>query len=195
MSSVTGQAMRRGPAHSKSCAEYAATTPSMLRAADRSTPLIRACAYGLRTTAIHSIPGAVRSSVYLAAPVRNSGSSLRRTGCPTNFSVVAISTPLHLRAAHLLSGVQDGLHDVLVAGAAAQVALEGFAHLRLGRARVLPQVGIRGHDHARRAVPALEAVVAVKGVLQRVHLPVSGHALDRGDLAAVGLGGEHRARL
>src|SRR3990172_4577451 len=129
MSSVTGQAMRRGPAHSKSCAQYAPTTPSMLSAADRSTPLIRACAYGLRTTAIHSIPGAVRSSVYLAAPVRNSGSSLRRTGCPTNFSVVAISTPLHPHAAPLLGGGGGGRHDVLIAGAAAQVALQGRANL------------------------------------------------------------------
>ncbi|GBC87420.1 hypothetical protein HRbin12_01426 [bacterium HR12] len=80
MSWVTGQAMSNGPAHSKSWPEKAATTPGMARALETSTALIRACANGLRTTAIHSIPGTDRSSVYLACPVRNSASSFRRTG-------------------------------------------------------------------------------------------------------------------
>src|SRR3990172_1275274 len=124
--------------------------------------------------------GVLRSSVYRACPVRNSGSSLRRTGVPTYFSVVAIGVPPSgPRAAHVLRGVEDGLHDVLVAGAAAQVALEGRANLLLGRVGVLPQVGVRGHDHARRAIPALQAVVAMEGLLQRVHLPVGRHGLDR----------------
>ena len=38
-------------------------------------------------------------------------------------------------------------------------------------------------------------MVAVERVLQRVHVAVGGQALDRGDLAAVGLGGQQRARL
>src|SRR3972149_798034 len=126
----------------------------MARALEASSALIRACANGLRTTVIHSIPGTVRSSVYSACPVRNSGSSLRRTGVPTYFSVVAIvDPPSGPRAAHVLRGVEDRLHDVLVAGAAAQVALEGRANLLLGRVGVLPQVGVRGPDLGRRALP------------------------------------------
>ena len=65
MSSVTGQAMSIGPAQSlaRSVPEKAATTPSTALAFDRSTFLIRAWANGLRTTATHSVPGIVRSSV------------------------------------------------------------------------------------------------------------------------------------
>src|SRR3972149_1250403 len=161
----------------------------MARALEASSALIRACANGLRTTVIHSIPGTVRSSVYSACPVRNSGSSLRRTGVPTYFSVVAIvDPPSGPRAAPVLRGVGGRLHDVLGAGAAAQVALEGRPHLLLGRVRVLPEERVRGHDHPRRAVPALQAVVAMEGLLQRMHLPVGGHGLDRRHLAPIGLG-------
>ena len=92
-SSVTGQAIRSGPAHSKSVPANAATTPGVSSALDTSTPLTRACANGLRTRDIHSIPGTDRSSVYLPRPVRSSGSSLRRIDCPTYVSVVAISIP------------------------------------------------------------------------------------------------------
>ena len=46
-----------------------------------------------------------------------------------------------------------------------------------------------------RAVAALEGVVLVERLLHRVQLAVRGQALDRRDLVAVGLHGEHRARL
>jgi hypothetical protein len=38
-------------------------------------------------------------------------------------------------------------------------------------------------------------MVAVERVLQRMHGVAVGHALDRGDLATVGLGGDQRAGL
>ena len=64
MSSVTGQAQTRGAAHSpaRSAPLKAATQPSMARALETSTPLIRACANGLRTTWTQSIPGTTMSS-------------------------------------------------------------------------------------------------------------------------------------
>jgi hypothetical protein len=40
-----------------------ATIPGIAAAFDVSMPSIFACAYGLRTTAIHAMPGAVRLSV------------------------------------------------------------------------------------------------------------------------------------
>jgi len=85
MSSVTGQAIGSGPAHSpcRSAPEKAATTPGIPRALERSTRLIRAWAKGLRTTAIQAIPGRAMSSTYLARPVRNSGSSFLGTSRPT----------------------------------------------------------------------------------------------------------------
>ena len=83
----------------------------------------------------------------------------------------------------------------MVAGAAAEVARERLADLLLGRVRVaLQQVG-RGHDHARRAVAALQAVVLPERLLQRVQRAFLAHSLDRRDLGAVGLDGEQRAGL
>src|SRR4249920_1231828 len=154
MSSVIGQTIGRGPAHSpaRSAPLQAPTTPGISSAFETSTLTTRACANGLRTTARWSMPGSVRLSTKLPCPVRSEASSLRRIDCPTNFSVIAISTPSGLRAGHRPGGVEDRLHDVLVAGAAAEVALQGLAHLFVGRVRVLLQEARGRHDHARCAV-------------------------------------------
>ena len=67
-------------------------------------------------------------------------------------------------------GVLDRLDDVVIARAAAEVAREPLADLALGRVGVaLEQVG-RGHDHARRAVAALQAVLRVEALLERVQV-------------------------
>src|SRR5258708_15129099 len=102
---------------------------------------------------------------------------------------------LRYGAAH---GLRRGLHrldDVHVAGAAAQVAFQASADLVLGRVWILLQEIRRGHDEAGRAVAALEAVLVPESLLQRVQLPVLGHALDCGELLAFGLDGEHGAAL
>src|ERR687897_151525 len=197
MSSVIGQTIGSGPAHSP--ARYAPlqapTTPGISSAFETSTFTMRAWANGLRTTARCTMPGSVRLSTKLPCPVMSEASSLRRTDVPTNFSVIAISPPSGLRAGHLTGGVEDRLHDVVVAGAAAEVPLEGLAHLFVGRVRVLPQVAGRRHDHARCAVAALEAVVAMERLLDRMQLPVGRQPLDRRDLPAVDLHGEQVARF
>ena len=87
------------------------------------------------------------------------------------------------------------LDDVHVTRAPAQVAFEAPADLILGRVGVLlEQVG-RGHDEAGRAVTALQSVLIPEGLLDRVELIAVGHALDRREVAALGLDGEHRAAL
>ncbi len=72
---------------------YTPTTPGIAAAAAVSTASIVAWTYGGRTIAIHTMPGIVQSSMYRACPVSRSGSSLRRTGCPMNRSVVTIVPP------------------------------------------------------------------------------------------------------
>src|SRR5437762_12333249 len=67
-------------------------------------------------------------------------------------------------------GVFDGLHDVHIAGAPAQVARDGLADLELGRARVRRQQGAAGHHHARRAIAALQAVLFPESFLNGVEL-------------------------
>src|SRR5206468_9185859 len=130
--------------------------------------LIRAWANGLRTTYIHSMPGNVRSSVYRAWPVISSGSSFRKTPVPTyrwvTCAIPVTPLPARGRGVHLLGRGQDGLDDVLVAGASAQIAFQPEPDGLLGEVGVLRDEAGGGHDHPGRAVAALQPVVFVKGL-------------------------------
>src|ERR1700716_2118096 len=100
------------------------------------------------------------------------GSSLRRTLWP--MPRMAVSGMHHLVcanrrfAAHLGRPVLDGLDDVHVARAAAQVAGDTTPDLGFGRIRRLLQQAGRSHDHARRTEAALQAVLLPEAFLQRV---------------------------
>ena len=59
-----------------------AITPSMASAAEESMPLIVACAHGLRTNVMYSIPGSTMSSIKLPAPWIKRSSSCRLTLWP-----------------------------------------------------------------------------------------------------------------
>ena len=190
----------QGPPHSpsRSAAVNTADTPGMAAAAAVSMPLIRAWAYGLRTTSIQTMPGSGHVVHEPAVPGEELGVLLAQDrGSDEAFGDLAIRTPPRRGPGlHRLGRGQDGLHDVLVAGAPAEVALEADADGGLvERAFALPDQAVGGHDHARGAVPALQAVVLVERLLERVHPVLAGHALDGGDLAAVRLDGEHRAGL
>src|SRR5262245_8738985 len=113
---------------------------------------------------------------------------------PTTFVVgsatsVVIASPPRCRRA-------DGLDDVLVARAPAEVPLEAAPDLDCREpVAVRAQEVDAGHDHAGRAEAALESVMLPERLLQRMQLAVRREALDRRDLAAVGLDREHGARL
>src|SRR6266849_5034174 len=96
---------------------------------------------------------------------------------------------------HRVGGPLDRFHDVVVAGAAAQVALELVADLLLRGFRVALEHLVDGHDHAGRAEAALQTVLLPEALLDRVQLAVLGEPFDRHDVGAVGLDGEHVARL
>src|SRR5437763_4408040 len=140
------------------------------------------------------MPGSFRSSRYFAAPVIMRGSSTRFMRAPMTLVVVCSSTWVVMASPHRRR--VDGLDDVLVAGAAADVALEPAPDLCLGE-----PVAIRaeeldaGHDHPRGAEAALERVVLPEGLLERMELAALRETLDRRHLVAVGLDGEQGARL
>src|ERR1700744_1163737 len=90
---------------------------------------------------------------------------------------------------------EDRLHDVLVAGAAAQVAGDRPPHVFLGRVGVAVEQLLGRHHHARRAEPALQPVLLPEPFLDRVQLAGRSQALHRGDLAPVDLHRQHRAGL
>src|SRR3954451_5070390 len=103
----------------------------------------------------------------------NRGSSTRLTGAPRT----SVTTSLLLRRdggggpfAHDPGRLADGEHDVVVARAAADVALDRVPDLVVRRV-VVPRQQVRArHDHPRRAEPALQAVLLPEGVLDRVAL-------------------------
>src|SRR5918912_87422 len=80
-----------------------------------------------------------------------------------------------------------GLDDVLIAGAAADVARERPADLLLAWIRLLLEQGRRNQHHPRRAEAALEAVLLLEALLHGMQRAVAHEALDRGQRAAVGL--------
>ena len=84
---------------------------------------------------------------------------------------------------------------MLVAGAAAEVAGDAFADLGLRRLRVVVQEVDGGHDHAGRAVAALQAVFFPEPFLQRVQLVTLGEPFDGDDLGAICLDREDRTRF
>src|SRR3954453_18488432 len=81
----------------------------------------------------------------------------------------------------------DRLDDVVIAGAAADVAVERLADLVFGRLRVVGEKLHRRHHHPRRAEAALQAVALAERRLHRMQLAALGEPLDRGDLAALDL--------
>src|SRR5688572_21679796 len=95
----------------------------------------------------------------------------------------------------LLCGVLNRVDDVLITRAAAQIAGDTFADLALRRRRVVVQQRHCRHDHSRRAEAALKPVLLPEALLQGMQLTLRGKPLDRGDRGAIGLDGEHRARL
>ena len=109
--------------------------------------------------------------------------------------MVALACPRLVQAAHALGGQCNGLDDLGVAGAAADVAGDGLDDLRARRRGIAGQQRMRGEDHRRRAIAALHAVGLAERVLNGRELArPRRHALDGGDGIAVGLHREHQAR-
>src|ERR1700760_646187 len=109
-------------------------------------------------------------------------------------SVVLVVTS-GLLALELRGRPEHRLHDVLVAGAAAQVARYRPPHVFLGGIGVAVEQVFGRHHHPRRAEPALQAVLLPETLLDRVQLAGRGQALHGGDVTAVDLDRQHRAGL
>src|SRR6266852_402520 len=98
-----------------------------------------------------------------------------------------------LRNLHAAGGVEYRFDDVVVAGAAADIALKLVPDgVPVELAAVAVDDIDRRHDHARRAVTALQPVIVAERRLHRVQLVALRDALDGGDVGAVGLSDQHR---
>src|SRR5579883_3066459 len=151
-----------------------ATTPGRARAAATSMASMRACATLLRRKAAYSMSGSSTSSTNSAWPLSSRASSLRGMGAPN--CRVAMQSPLEP-----IGGELHGIDDVLIAGAAAQVARQRFADLRLVGRRRLVEEGLHRHQDAGRAVAALQTMAGAHRFLQRMQMislggqPLDGH--------------------
>ena len=95
-----------------------------------------------------------------------------------------------------MGGLMNRLGDVDVTGASAQVAFEAMRDVGIGGLGAGAQQAHRGHDHARRAVAALQGVALGKGFLNRMGWPAwLRQAFDAGDVRTVCLQGQHGAGL
>src|SRR6185436_10506496 len=104
--------------------------------------------------------------------------------CSLDFSIHG------LRAGH------DAFHDVVIAGAAAEVAFQRLADFLLARVGVALREVERVHHHARGAEAALQAMVLFECRLHRVQRAIGlRHALDGHDVGALGLHRDDRAAL
>src|SRR5262249_27604995 len=107
-----------------------------------------------------------------------------------------LSSLERLSAAHGAGAGGNRFDDVVVAGAAADVAFELFADGPLLEVMALAPHDIdRGHDHARSAEAALKAVVFAESFLHRMKLAVGREAFDGQHVCALGLDREHGAGL
>ena len=95
---------------------------------------------------------------------------------------------------HPERGQLDGVEDLRVPGAAAEVARERLLDLLPRRRRPLGQERLSGEEDARRAVAALRRAELGERLLERMEAAVARHPLDRGDLAPGELRGQGQAR-
>src|SRR5829696_2318935 len=121
-----------------------------------------------RASLIHDLPR--RCGTRREKKGGKSGKAARRPARGTPCRLAASPSRDSRLRRHLVGGVLDGFDDVLVAGAAAEVALKAVADFGFGRVRIVVEEGDRGHDHAGGAVAALEAVHLPEAFLDGVEL-------------------------
>src|SRR5215467_6222888 len=97
------------------------------------------------------------------------------------------------RSSNLGGGVEHRAHNLVVAGAAAQIACQPITHFRLRRVRLSLEQRLGSDQEARRADAALQRCVLDELALQGMQLVAPRHALNGPDRIAVGLYAQHQA--
>src|SRR3954469_9387556 len=127
------------------------------------------------------MPGTLRSSVYLPAPVVFSAASTMAVGLPIIENSAFIVRQYEAFSLCLDRRTYRGVH-LVVAGATAQIAAQSTAHFCFRRIWVLRQERLDGHDEPRRAVAALCTAPVPISFLNRCQASVLSHTFDGRDL-------------
>src|SRR5215470_10622365 len=135
------------------------------------------------------MPGSAQSAAYAVAAATLSRASWRTMGCPTTRSPSRVATASVMRADVRL----DGVDDLGVPGAAAEIALQRGANgLAIGT-RLAREERERREQHTRRAEAALHGTVADERLLQRMQAAVALQPAQREHGAAAQPRGQHEA--
>src|SRR5262249_51619396 len=192
-----------------------ASTPGSAFAAFASIDLMRACACGERTNTARVSPGRLTGSCHCPLPVMKRKSSLRPPAAPIPVALMACpptivsdlswfgfrrllgGLPRASAASHVLRARRDGFDDVVIAGAAAQVAFQLLADGLVVEVVAFTVDHVdRGHDHAWRAEAALKTVMLAERRLHRMQFGrARGQAFDRQHVGTVRRQRQHRAGL
>src|ERR1700730_1612258 len=119
---------------------------------------------------------------------------------PTVFSFLSGLKPLLSRIvdmscpSHFLAGGKHRANDLVVAGAAAQVAGEPITYFGFGRIGIAIEQRPRGYQNSGGADATLRSIEFEEIALQRMQFLALRHAFDGFDLFAVGLDRKHQAR-
>ena len=95
----------------------------------------------------------------------------------------------------MFSGALDGFDDLVVAGAAAEVAGEVEADFFFAGCRVFFEQRFGLHDESRRADAALQSRAFEEGTLHFVEMVTAGDAFDRFQIGAFGFDGQDQATV
>src|SRR5918996_3737699 len=136
----------------KSSRVITALTPGSARALEMSIDLILACGWGLLRTLPTSMPGKEKSAPKRARPVTLSTPSGRTGRVPIHFKAGWISSLFRAVAMSVSSevgskvrcGIHHGAHDLVIAGAAAEIAGQPVAHLGLAGVGIAVEQGFGG---------------------------------------------------
>ena len=99
------------------------------------------------------------------------------------------------RFGHLARSILHRGYDVLIPGAAADIAIKRFANLAIARVGIVPQQIMRAHNHAGSTEAALQAVLLPESLLNRMQLVTTGQTFYRCDLATICLNRQYGTGL
>src|SRR5687767_7822418 len=162
-------------------------TPSSFSSSRRPTIIGR---FTTRVTVLSRVSSSAAGATRGAAA--NTDSVIRAMSASTSVLLwMVMSAPC---GGERLRGGARRVHDVLVSGAAAQIAGERLTDLLVRGMGALAQEARERHEKARRAEAALQAVMLAKRLLQRIQRVAIGEPFHRLDVAAVHLRGKEQTR-
>src|SRR5215468_4888707 len=134
--------------------------------------------------------GRTRSSAKRVSPVTFAHASILGSDWPMTENLPGVMrSPLHAERRQL-----DGVEDLRVTGAAAEIAGQRHPHLVTARGGIVLEERLRGEENARGAVAALGGAELGEGLLEGMEPGPAGHALDRRDRLTLRLDGERQTR-